>query len=522
MILTLAVLIVLAFVVGTNNPHARWFPLYIVLPFLLLFVASWVWFILVPRVSLKIAGGDRQRQRRLLQCVVNTPFVEGTKGYARFLLGVNDQVAKRYAEAEVQFRALLAECERGVSPGLKSVIQQHFADTLEALGRRHEAESVRQQAGESLSDGKETVLSLQAQGNLLSREHRYAEAYDTFERALSLVPGKNRQGRTELMMHLVLSSFNAGRPADTLLWAEKLIAEDPSSPRTDAARRMAAIACNNMGRLHDAERYARLAAEMAPTPEKRAESLALLGDYVMRRGDLIEAERLAHQAEALNPGKKRVPWALLASIKKEQGLYREAIAASEHGNNIPGGHIPALNRRATAVVNKALALLYAEVGELEKASSLMHSSEAELSEDPKLGVTLDAAAAILHGLRHEPEESRRRISSCEQGLKSLPEDRGTQRAALYWLGRAALLIDEPKRAEAFLRAYLDLNPDPLYRPYAYYHLAECRRRLGDSLGGLNFDRKAAATRMGSVYEQLARERLEAEGVPVAISLSSDP
>jgi tetratricopeptide (TPR) repeat protein len=241
----------------------------------------------------------------------------------------------------------------------------------------------------------------------------------------------------------------------------------------------------------------------------------------MRRGDLAEAERLAHDAEALNPGKKSMPWTIIANVRKEQGFYEEAIAAYERGRKIPIGHIPALNRRVVAVVNKELAIVYGELGELDKAMDLIRKAEPELEGDPKLRVTFDAAAAVVHAMRQEPEEARSRIAASEEGLRDVPQAHGTHRAVLYWLGRAALLIDEPKRAEAFLRAYLDLNPDPLYRPYAYYHLAECRRRLGDSLGGLNFDRKAAATRMGTVYERLARERLEAEGVPVAISLSPD-
>ncbi len=74
----------------------------------------------------------------------------------------------------------------------------------------------------------------------------------------------------------------------------------------------------------------------------------------------------------------------------------------------------------------------------------------------------------------------------------------------------------PSRTRSSCAAYLNLNPDPLYRPYAYYHLAECRRRLGDKAGGRAFGVQAASTRYGTLYEQLARERLardllEAEG-----------
>src|SRR5947209_12039441 len=90
-----------------------------------------------------------------------------------------------------------------------------------------------------------------------------------------------------------------------------------------------------------------------------------------------------------------------------------------------------------------------------------------------------------------------RMASSLERLKAVPEAHGTHRSALYLLGKAALENNEPERAEEFLRAYLNLNPDPLYRPYAYFHLAECRRRLGDKAGGRALDAQAASTRFGT-------------------------
>src|SRR5207237_2633849 len=100
---------------------------------------------------------------------------------------------------------------------------QHLADTLEGLERFEEAAAERKQAGAALRDPEETSLGLQAKGKLLDREHRHAEAYAAYERALSLAPHNQKAVCSEIMMHLVLSSFNAGRPADTLRWAEAVI-----------------------------------------------------------------------------------------------------------------------------------------------------------------------------------------------------------------------------------------------------------------------------------------------------------
>jgi tetratricopeptide (TPR) repeat protein len=472
-----------------------------------LFIAQWIWFIVVPRQSLRLARGNPERQRRLLRLVINTPFPSGPKVFARFLLAASDQVGKHYAQAEPQFRAILGEIEGGRNVGFESLVRQHLADTLDALGRRQEAEAQRARAHVSVRDTKKSYVTLHAQAKLLDREHRYAEAYELHEQALLLVPPKPKELRLELMMHLVLSAYNAGRPADSLRWAESIIETDPEWKLIDSARRMAAIACSNLGRLGDAERHVRVAVDHAKAPEKRAESMALLAEYVMRRGNLVEAEKIAREAEALNPGKKRVPWAVIGSVKKEQGQFEEAIAAYERMNTIAEGHIPAYSRRASAAVSKELAPVYAEVGRLDDALELIHQAERELAEDPKLGVTLDAAAALVHAKCHERDQASARMASSLERLKVIPESLATRKGALYILGRAALENDEPERAEEFLRAYLDLNPDPLYRPYAYYHLAECRRRLGDKAGGRALDVQAASTRFGTLYEQLARERL---------------
>ena len=66
-------------------------------------------------------------------------------------------------------------------------------------------------------------------------------------RLFSLVPPKQKELRLELMMHLVFSAFNAGRPADSLRWAETVIETDPEWKLIDSARRMAAICLQQPG-----------------------------------------------------------------------------------------------------------------------------------------------------------------------------------------------------------------------------------------------------------------------------------
>ena len=94
-------------------------------------------FLVLPRMALKLAGGNRDRERRILQWLVDTPFPGALKIFARFKLALNSQVAKHYAQAEEAYRSILEDGGNDLDAGLESTIRQNLADTLEArAGRR--------------------------------------------------------------------------------------------------------------------------------------------------------------------------------------------------------------------------------------------------------------------------------------------------------------------------------------------------------------------------------------------------
>jgi tetratricopeptide (TPR) repeat protein len=497
-----------------GGPEVDWLAQYWFLVLLGAMVLRWIWFIVVPRWSLRLARRDRRRQRWILQCVVNTPLPGKWKALARYLLAVNYQAARRYDEAEALFRSILRDAGKRLDSGFESLLRQHLADTVEALGRGDEARAERELAMARLEGAEETFLSLQARGKLLERQNRHAEAVAAFERALVLSPPGEKAVQVQMMMHLVDSTSHAGRPADTLRWAEAVIGFDPHSHVIPLAHRLAAVASSSLGRFDDAERHARAAVELSRTPEQRAAAIGLLADYVMRRGDLHEAERLAREAEATCPGKDRMPWIIIAHLERAGDRPEAAIQALETAKARPISHIPAVNRRADATIDKNLAIYQAELGRRDIALDLIARAEAELAGDPKLLVQVVASAALVHALLGERDRSLARIDSAERGRHALAQDGTTQQAVLSLLGWAALAIDEPARAEAFLREFLALRPDPLHLPFAWYHLGGCRRRLGDEAGGREWDARAASTRLGTRWERRARERLATEGVPV--------
>src|SRR5262249_38724918 len=161
-------------------------------------------------------------------------------------------------------------------------------DTLEAMGRPGDAAGGRRRSAMVVEDDG-TSAGLKCLGELLERQHRHAEAAIAYERAMALSPNAGKLFHTVLMMRLVPSTLNAGRPAETLRWAEALVGFFPDGPMAPLARRMAAVASSILGQPDDAELHARVAAELSQAPEQRAEALGLLAQYAMRRGELDEA-----------------------------------------------------------------------------------------------------------------------------------------------------------------------------------------------------------------------------------------
>ena len=411
----------------------------------------------VPRISLRLARGDRKLQRRILLCVVHTPFLAGMKNVARFMLALNYQEANEAEKAEVQYRTILGNRAARSDPGFESAVRRRLADAIETLGRPHEAEVERKRALGSIRGGQETALSLQVRANMFEQEHRYADAYAMYERALALTPRRQKAMRVGLMLRLALSAFSAGQPADSIQWADAAIELDQTGPQSATARQLAAAASANLGRLEDAERYIRGAVEMAATAETRAHSLALMAEYVMRRGDLDGAERIARDAEKLAPGRKRMPWVVIATALEQRGRFEEAIQRS----TMPPRSERAARRPETVArwprSRSTRRVLQAELGRFDQALALLRTAESEFAGDIKTTVKCDVSGGSGPRAAARPRRGLAPNRFRPGGAAKIPDDVATQRSVTYYLGRAALAIDETARAETFLNVYLELQ-----------------------------------------------------------------
>jgi tetratricopeptide (TPR) repeat protein len=481
-------------------------------------VLHWVYFGVVPSLVARSLAGDRgEKKRHVLEFIVATPSLLGPsiKAFPRFQLVSLYQVAHEHEKAVALARRVL----HGAIPvaGLEALIRQHLSDSLEALGRTEEAEAERSLAMQGGVEGQaETFLAKLAEGGVLERANRDAEACAVFERTLELASGQPSSVRARIMAHLSIASFNAGRLADTIRWAEEVFALAPDSSQARILRRMAAVAHGNQGRLDEAERQIHLALEAATEPKAQAELLAIGASYAMRSGALAEAERMAREAESLVPGRLRMPWVILAELAALRGEFAQAIDHLERAQHIEVGHVPALERRAQAAVEKEIGLYLADLGRLDEALARLETAEAELGQNPKLAPGIHAALGWVHALAGGVDQAIAHLDLADNTLEDTGEDRTSRKSALKLLGRAALALDDPQRAENDFRAYMDLVVDPVYRPSVLYFLAECRRRQGDLPGARNLNREAAATDYGVLYERLARERLRSTGAGLGL------
>ena len=483
---------------------------------LIAFIHYFYFGILPQRAIKKYERTDPERLRRNLERVVATPSLVGTavKLVARgALIGIYFSQG-RHAEAVEHCRATLATLAKGRRvadfPALEADTRRRLSDCLEALGQKAEAEEERRLAAECVARAPDDALRHLTKGTLLEREHRYAEACAVFEQALSATPEANGLGRIECMTHLVLASFNAGRPVECRKWAEESIALGAQGRYLRAAHRMAGVACGNLGRLEESEEHIRRAYDVAASEGDAGvmgEILGSLADIQRKQGKLAEAYDASTKAAELGPKAVRMAIAVQSAILNEWGRFDEAIAMLRRHGEATKVVIPALERRVRAVCALDMSRIEAECGRGDDAWAHILEAQSELASDAKLGLKCDAAAAWVIAVRGLVGDSRRLADQVEDRLAEFARDPSTCRGALYDLGMAAFARGDHDKCEDCWDRYLELSPDPVHQPTALYFRGECRRHRGDASGAAADFRQAVAIDIDTHDARLARQRL---------------
>jgi tetratricopeptide (TPR) repeat protein len=484
---------------------------------LIAFVHRLYFLILPQRAIKKYERTDPERLRRYLERVVATPSLMSPvqKLVARGALVGIYLPQGRHAEAAAHCRAQLESLAKARHmadfPALEADTRRRLIDCLEALGQTEEAEDERRRAEADVDRAPDDTLRHLTRGTLLEREHRYAEACTAFEQALSLTPESNRLVRIECMLHLLLACYNAGRPLECLRWAEEAIALGAEGTHLRTAHRMAGLACGNLSRLEESEDHCRRAYDVAVAEGDKSalgQILGSLANIQRKRGKLTEAHEAALKAATVDPQAVRMSLAVQSQILREWGRYDEAIDILGRYDKTKKIVIPALERRIKATLALDKSRIEAECGRADDAWVHIQEAITELGNDAKLGLKCDGAAAWVFAARGLADDSQRVGAQAESRLHDFEGDPSTCRAVLYDLGMAACTRGDVEKGEDCWTRYLDLGPDPVYRPTAFYFRGECRRHLGEESKARADFREAVAMEIDSHYARLARHRLE--------------
>ena len=447
---------------------------------------------------------------------------------ARYRLMELYKVRKRYEDAIKQGRAILAT--RGVRHNLENEVRVEVAICLDFLGKVEEAELERSAVTDGPDDSPDAFVGWRAQGKVLDKQRRYEEAAIAYERALELNPSENREGRGELLIRLVLASFNAGQVEPMLKWAQRAIEEDVSDTRLHQAHRLAGSACANLGRLEEAHQHRQRAYEMAVKegePKAISDCLAAVADLYRLRGELQKAEDVSLEAESLCPASARTAIIVHAIVLRTRGRFDEALARMEQASRAGVMAIASNEGRMQAALKKSIATCQAELGWLDQARENLSAATAELATDPKLLLPCEAAWAWLLALRGDRDAAIGRTEMVLHAIDEKPPDASTQLDALELLGRALIVIGEFERAQHCWERFLATTHPPVAVPIGQYYLGECRWQLRDPAGARESFCCATALGIDSHHARLAELRLRelskalAKGDEHAVTLGSD-
>jgi tetratricopeptide (TPR) repeat protein len=472
-------------------------------------LAHGFYFGMLPAWLIPLATRGRPTlRRRLLGAVVATPSLMGSTNKAESMsrLVALCQAERRFADGEFIARAALS---RGELPAvLESRLRHRLADCLEEMGLEEEAELERARArGIVKGQERDAFLEWFAEGRLHQRNHRYGAACEAYRHALDLLPEPRVEERDGVLTHLVVASTHAHLPAETVRWGEAQLALKPHGPNAAAIHATVAASHDVLGRYQEAEDHVRAGLNLAKAPGTRADLLIQAAGHACRRGALNEAECMAADAEALGPRAVGASLMVQARVHGLRGEYTPAIKLLEQARKRGPMPMAQAEARRIAEIDRWMALYHVRLGQTDRALMRLAWAEDVVGDDPRLKPGIDAAFAWIHAVRREVAAAHARLASAEAGLQQTDVEPKRRRTHWLLLGHARLALGDAAGAEPWYRAFLELDPEPVYRPQALYFLAECRQRQGDLAGAIALDREAASTDIGLLYERLARERL---------------
>ena len=464
--------------------------------------------------------GERTRARRWLEGILSVPAVAGSwaKRYPRMWLMQLHASEGRLDDAVAVGRAMLGRNARKglfqITAGGEVTWRDTMADWLDALGRPEEAATERARADACLAEAAGSPEGVCARADRLLRAHRYTEASKLLESRLGAIPAAQAIQKHNYLARLMNAASFSGRLRDMLRWADVYLRGEPkpnATARTSIEVWQTTVV-TRLGALAEAEQRAR--ATLGHARDQRPSALALLGWVVLRLGRLDEAQEILDEAVALTPigSPLTIPRFYRALLSAVRGQTDEAITPLRKllESVSPFNPVEQINERRWIAI--PLAELEAESGQADRAWERLQAAGHGQATDPVNGPRWEAAAALVLAHRGDREAALAHLARGAARRDEPTEDLTAKLAVLATLGRAALALGEPVRAEEFLRAALDLGPDPVDRPALLLGLGQALRLRGDEAGAQAAWREAVADGHGTAAARRSADLLTGVGV----------
>jgi tetratricopeptide (TPR) repeat protein len=488
--------------------------LWLALPilFLLLDCCREMWsFVWLPRRAHQLfRRGERLQAVRLMErCLSRRSWGPGElKSPLRYQLAWFHMTEGRYDEAAQQLRTAL---KQRLKPALEASFRERLAECLDGRGDHEAAATERQQVAKLLSRMRKGWEWHSARGQLLENEKKFAEACEAYEQSLKTAPAWPADVRSALRVRLGLASYNAGRPAAAIRWAEEEIRENRTSQYLMVAHSVAGLGNGVLGNLEEAERRRQAACEVAMAiggNELAGQYLAHLAGVQLKRGKLVEAIATCERASAMSLSARRSARVTEAECLRAWGRFDQARVALEQALRTQAYAQPARERQHQAVVALGQAQVEIEAGRPENALPYLEAGAAELEPDRRLGLWHALVTAEALALLRRREESLALLSACEARLEELAGDPDAKRSYRSAAGAVYSALGDFSRSRDEWEGYLALRPDPLDQPRGFYHLGECHLRLGDGEAAKAAFHQALEAKVDTHWARKARKRLE--------------
>lgn len=367
--------------------------------------------------------------------------------------------------------------------------------------------------------GLDTVIS---QSRNCCDNLQFAAAIPLLEKALLLSQNRlewTKKGRSnwtpadalnahcEILNQLALARYQCDDGAGALEAAQQAIENgDARFVTPQLAHGLAAAAWLDLGRLDEAQFHREREWELAlqsGEPSRLAEARVHLAELDYRRGNL---EKAVGELKAVleNPaGAERIAWANLFGCHFALG---ELEAARESLERFKTGAWPNAQAEvfAKACANLDRAWLELELGDPKLSWDLARNSVPLLQSHPRIGPRSQATQAWIYAV-HEREDAARQIIAELETTEFASV--ATRKSVWSNLALAFRALGEPENARQNWLEYLELAPDPLQLPRAYFYLGELCEELDDLSAARQWREKAVETGIETFLTQKAREKL---------------